>query len=156
MRCKRHNSSRARAGGVLTRYISAFLLALILPAVVIAAPLRYCAGQNGHRAIEIAHAKVLTHAGPDAKHSIAPEDVRHTPHVSGSDCEDKLLLPLVAKSKPRCVPRPSVEPVLGRDFHIDLRASTQWLAHLTSRLVVVHLRKPDPRLDTLRTVVLLN
>lgn len=156
MRCKRHKSSRARSAGRLTRYISAFVLALILPAVILAGPLRFCVGQNGHRAIEIAHVKPLTHAEPHAKRSLAPEDMRHIPHVSGSDCQDKLLLPLVAKSKPRCVPRPSLEPVLGRDFQIDFKASARWLANLTERLADVHLRKTDPRLHTLRTVVLLN
>lgn len=156
MRCKKHNSSGARSAGRLTRYISAFVLALILPTAILAGPLRFCAGQNGHRAIEIAHAKVLTYAEPHVKRSLAPEDMQHTPHVSCSDCQDKLLLPLVAKSKPRCVPRPSVEPVLGRDFQIDFKASARWLAHLTARLADVHLSKPDPRLHSLRTVVLLN
>ena len=156
MRCKRHNSSGVRSVGKLTRYISAFVLALILPAVILAGPLRFCVGQNGHRAIEIAHAKLLTHAEPHAKRSLALEDMRHIPHVSGFDCQDKLLLPLVAKSKPRCVPRPSLEPVLGRDFQIDFKASARWLANLTARLADLHLRKTDPRLHTLRTVVLLN
>ncbi|WP_177228104.1 hypothetical protein [Hyphomicrobium facile] len=137
------------------------MLALILPAAVIAGPLRFCVGENGHRAIEIAHANDFTHAKPAqatpaVKRSAALEDVRSTQHVTGPHCQDKLLLPVVAKSKARCVRRPSVEPVVVRDFRARFSSSTQRQAHLASRLAAVHLRKHDPRLDTLRTVVLLN
>ncbi len=156
MRCKKHNSSWPRSKGVLIRYISAFVLALILPAAVIAGPLRYCAGQNGHRAIEIAHAQHFTHAAPAGKRSIALEDVSSTLHVIGSHCLDKLLLPVVATSRACCVPRPSVEPMLGRGFCIDLRTSAQRLTHIASRLAADHRSQPNPLLDTIRTVVLLN
>jgi len=154
MRSRKHQSSRANSLGWLTRCVAAFMLALLLPAAVLAAPLRYCMGQSGHRAIEFVHAKVSSHANSTAKDGASLEGASRDPHVIGSYCQDRLLLPVVKKSKSSVAPRRSSDPVLSNNFRFDLRASVQRPSHLASRLA--ELRQPDPHLVTLKTVVLLN
>lgn len=143
--------------GLLTRLIAAFMLAVFLPATVIAAPLRYCMGQNGHRAIEFVHAKHGFHANTQvALGALLLEPRRSALHVLGPHCQDKLLLPVAAKSEKRFLAAPNHAPVLRPDPSFHLTANAKRRANCKLHVAASRVCETDPRLRTRRTVVLLN
>lgn len=156
MKSQKQGSLHTGALVWLRRCSAAFMLALLLPAAVLAAPLRYCMGQDGHRAIEFVHAKVFAHANSVVKDGAGLEAGLRDTHVVDPYCRDRLILPIVAKSKSWAAPRPSDDPVASNDFRFSPRVSAEKCARPARRLVILHLQKPDPRLVALRTVVLLN
>lgn len=141
----------------LIRAVAAFMLVVFSPAAVMAAPLRYCLGQNGHRAIELVHAKDGAHASrfADGARSLL-ELLRSDHHVWGQHCEDKVLFPVVAKAEKRFVGAPAPDPAIGKDsrFHgtTDAKRRSLRVLHPGTRQP----RRIDPRLLTLKTVVLRN
>lgn len=156
MRNRKSVLSRAGSFGWLTRCVAAFMLTLLLPAAVLAAPLGYCMGKNGHRAIEFVHVKVSFHANSARNDGASLEGRSHDPRAFGAFCLDRLLLPVVAKWKSCDAPRPNSDAIVSNCFRGDLRARFQPRSHLMLRLALLHRPQPDPRLAALRTVVLLN
>ncbi len=149
-----HMSERNRR---LIRLLAGLLLAVFLPANVIAAPLLYCVGHNGHRAIEFVHAKNWTHATSEPEDGALAEPSRSDLNIRGSHCLDRLLLSAVAKPEARGIPVPyPTEPILGSNPHFQLSAHSKKRAQRPSRFATSHFQRSDPRLRTLRTVVLLN
>lgn len=138
----------------LKRFVATFLLVLLLPAAVLAAPLRHCLGQDGHRAIEFVHWKGVSHAVTEIDDIAALEGLSRDPHVTNPNCQDRLLLPVAAK-RDFCSPRQlGGDPPVAHDF--CFHASPSALRHQASPCTPPNLPRPDPRLATLRTVELLN
>lgn len=148
--------SRVSSLGWLSRCVAAFMLTVLLPATVLAMPFRYCVGQDGHRAIEFVHAKVYPPANSKTLRGASWESMLRDPHVLDPYCQDRLLLPVIAKSASCAAPRPSSDPVVSNDFRFDLRTRYRWRSHPALRLALLQRPQPDSRLVTLRTVVLLN
>jgi len=149
--------SRTRDGnGWLTRLIAALMLAMLLPATVFAASLRYCEGENGHRGIEVAHAND-SHAAPGINGSAPPFDVAlGALRFTNSHCQDRLLLPEVAEREACHSRPPRPESVLEPISRFPVNAHPKRRISHAGRLTASYPRPPDPRLVTLRTVVLLN
>lgn len=139
------------------RLTAVFVLAIFLPAAVIAAPLRYCVGQNGHRAIELLHAKDLYQANMRA--SIGAPTPQASPaavHYPTRSCEDKILLPVVAKSDTRFLAAPGQDPAVGSVEGFGLASRAKRLTNSKLHVEYPAARETDPRLRMLKTVVLLN
>lgn len=141
----------------LARFIAALMLILFLPAGVFAGPLRYCLGDNGHQGIELAHSGNSRHGAFSEKYHLADAgpalpDVQ----IQHSRCRDTLLIPVVAKSEKRLAKTLSRNPTSATHPRLSLatRANTQELA--SAHIPVAPLRAVDPRLVTLRTIVLRN
>jgi hypothetical protein len=129
---------------------------VLLPATVFAASLRYCEGENGHRGIEVAHPNE-SHAPPGINRSAPPFDVAlGALHFRNSHCQDRLLLPEAVKREACKIRPPHPEPVLGPIAGSRENARTEGRVGHSARLTASYPRPPDPRLVTLRTVVLLN
>lgn len=156
MKNQKERSFRAGALAWLRHRSAVFMLVLLLPAAVLAAPLRYCTGQDGHRAIEFVHAKVFAHANSTANDGAALEAGLRDTYVIGSYCQDRSIFPIVAKSKSWAAPRPNDDPVARNDFRFSPRVSAKKCARPAQRRAILHSQKPDPHLVALRTVVLLN
>lgn len=139
----------------LQKLIAALMLAMLLPATVFAASLRCCEGENGHWAVEFAHAKD-PHATPGMSGSAPSFDVALASHLIGPHCQDRLLLPEAAKLEACCSRPPRAEPVLGPISHSQVNARAAGRVGHAGRSTASYLQPPDPRLVTLRTVVLLN
>lgn len=142
--------------GWLTRFIAALILSVLLPATVFAASLRYCVGEDGHQEIEFAHAKD-SHAPPGVNRGAPSLDVALGAfRLSGPHCQDRLLLPELAKPEAchRRTSRP--EPVLGPLHRSPLDARPKRRVGQAGRLTTSDIHPPDPRLVSIRTVVLLN
>lgn len=139
------------------RLLASFLLAVMLPAAVLAAPLRYCIGQNGHRGIEFVHAKGSSHtySGVKARLHTADHSVG-TPHIIGSHCEDRQLLPTAAKPASCIRATPVPQPLLDKHYRLHIKSDTKERATRPALWPRSDFRHPDPRLVSLRTVVLLN
>ena len=88
----------------IQKLIAALMLSLLLPATVFAASIRYCEGENGHWAIEFAHAKD-PHAISGIGASAPSFDVALALRLAGTHCQDRLLLPEAAKPE-ACHSRP--------------------------------------------------
>lgn len=136
------------------RFVAAFMLVLLLPAAVLAAPLRYCFGQDGHQAIEFAHWKGISHAVAEIENIDLPGGLSRDRHADGRSCQDRLLLPLAAKRDFCNPPRSSGDPAIASNFRFN--ATRCALRHPTSQFAPQNVPRPDPRLATLRTVELLN
>jgi hypothetical protein len=152
--CKSQPSER---NGTLLRFVAAFMLALFLPAAVIAAPLRYCEGKDGHRAIEFVHTKGAFRTDTQAAHpKLLFETTAAAAHVASSHCHDKLLLPVVAKSDQRSLQTASHGPLPLPYPKDNARARVLKQKAVPLEASASRARHIDPRLRTLRTVVLLN
>ena len=142
---------------LLIRFIAAFMLALFLPVGVLAGPLRYCLGQDGHRAIEFVHAKDFSHVNPTVTYRPPVLDpARIGFHIEHAHCRDTLLLPAIAKSEKRLAKTPHRDPVPGTAARFHLAAHAKRRAHIKLSVPASRVPQTDPRLSTLRTVVLLN
>ena len=142
---------------LLVRFIAAFVLTLFLPACVLAGPLRYCFGHNAHRAIEFVHAMNFAHVNPIVKHRppvLDPAGIGF--HIQHAHCRDTLLLPVIAKSEKRLAKTPNRDPVPGTAARFHLATHAKWRAHNKLSVLASRVSQTDPRLSTLRTVVLLN
>lgn len=132
------------------------MLAVLLPATVFAASLRYCKGENGHRGIELAHAKDFR-ATPGINRSAPSVDVAlGALHLTGQHCQDRFLLPEATKPEACHSRPPRPESVLEPISRFQVNAHTKRRIVHAGRLTASYPRPPDPRLVTLRTVVLLN
>jgi hypothetical protein len=140
----------------IKKLIAALMLCVLLPATVFAASLRYCAGEDGRQEIEFAHAKD-SHATPGMNRSAPSFYVAlDALHLAGPHCQDRLLLPEAAKPE-ACHRRPSrPEPALGPIFRSQVNACLKRRVGPAGRLTALYLKPPDPRLVSIRTVVLLN
>ena len=136
--------------GPLIRFLAALILAAFLPATVIAAPLRYCIGQ-------FVHVKDGFHANTQAAlRTLLLEPTHSALHVLGPHCQDKPLLPIVAKPEKRYLWAPNHEPGLRPDPSPHPTASAHWRTKGQLQVAAPRLPHTDPRLRTRRTVVLLN
>jgi hypothetical protein len=135
----------------IQKLITALMLAVLLPATVFAASLRYCKGENGHRGIEVAHLNDA-HAPPGINRTAPP----FAPHFTNSHCQDRLLLPEAASRETCRIRPPHPEPVLRPIAGSEGNAHTEGRVSHAGRLTASYPRPPDPRLVPLRTVVLLN
>lgn len=140
-----------RGRGLLIRLVAGLMLSIFLPAAVIGAPLRYCTGENGHRAIEFVHTNNYSHVAtrPD-------RDMRvHGAQLGGPHCKDKLLLPVVAKFEKRHLAPPDKIRVPGCNVSFAVAAHA-WRGANTASPIQTSSPRSDPRVLALRTVVLLN
>jgi hypothetical protein len=141
-----------RGRGFLIRLVAGLMLTLLLPAAVIAAPLRYCTGENGHRAIEFVHTNNCPHVATRPN-----RDMRvHGAHLAGPHCKDKLLLPVVAKFEKRLLAPPDKIRVPGYKVRFSVATHAGRGANTASPIQTSPSHRSDPRVLTLRTVVLLN
>jgi hypothetical protein len=142
---------------LLIRFIAALMLALFLPLGVLAGPLRYCLGHDGHRAIEFVHANNFSHVDSTVTHRPPVLDSAGIGfHIEHAHCRDTLLLPVIAKSEKRLAKSPNRDPVPGTAARFHLAAHAKWRAHGKFLVLPSRVSQTDPRLSTLRTVVLLN
>ena len=139
----------------IQKLIAALMLAMLLPATVFAASLRYCEGENGQWGIEFAHAE-NPHATLGMSASAPSFDVALALHLAGPHCQDRLLLPEAAKPKACHSRPPRPEPVLGPISHSQVNGRSERRVGHVSKLTESYLQSLDPRLVALRTVVLLN
>lgn len=138
------------------RLIAALVLAFMLPASVLAAPMRYCVGQNGHRGIEFVLAKHCSHENADVKSSAGLIDFSiGALHVVGSHCQDRLLVPEVTKPDACRIATSHPEPVLPPGFRAQKPAPTKPSSQAARRFAPGFWYL-DLRLVCLRTIVLLN
>ncbi len=141
----------------LARFIAALMLIVFLPAGVFAGPLRYCLGDNGHQGIELAHSANSRHGAFTEKHQLAEaRPALPDAQIQHSNCRDTLLIPVITKSEKRFGKTLSRNPSSATHERLSLaaRANTHELA--SARIPAAPLRAVDPRLVTLRTIVLLN
>jgi hypothetical protein len=137
------------------KVVAVLMLAMLLPATVLAASLRYCAGENGHRGIEFAHVKNF-HATPGMNGNAPSLDVAlEILHLAGPHCQDRLLLPEAAKPEACHSRLPRPEPVIGPISRSQINARPERRVGSARRLTA-SLQLPDPRLVSIRTIVLRN
>ncbi len=142
---------------IVMRLTAIFLLAIFLPAAAIAAPLRYCVGQNGHRAIELWHAKDLHQAKMHASIRVpAPQRSPAAVHYPMRKCVDKILLPIVAQSDARFLAAAGQDPTVESVDELRLASRAKRLTNVKLHVEYPTARQSDPRLRMLKTVVLLN
>jgi hypothetical protein len=142
---------------LLIRFIAAFMLTLVLPVGVLAGPLRYCLGHDGHRTIEFVHAKDFSHVNPAVAHRPPVLDpARIGFHIEHAHCRDTLLLLVIAKSEKRLAKAPNRDPVPGTAARFHLAAHAKRRTHSKLSVPASRVSRTDPRLSALRTVVLLN
>lgn len=140
----------------LTRFIASAMLVLLFPAMVFAAPLRYCIDQIGHRAIEFVHGKGISHEDSETQVVRPLESPSAEHHTERPSCQDKLLLPVGAKPD-SCGPSPPRYPnAIAAEYRFKNPGRAKLRPHLKWRPAVVYTPRRDQRLVTLRTVVLLN
>jgi hypothetical protein len=138
------------------KLIAALMLAVLLPSTVFAASLRYCMGENGHRGIELAHAKD-SRPTPGINRSAPSVDVAlGTLHLTGQHCQDRLLLPAAAKSEACQIRPPRPESVLEPVPRSQVNVRPKRRVDQASSITASYRQPPDPRLAAIRTVVLLN
>jgi hypothetical protein len=137
----------------LRRFISAFLIIVLMPATVMAGPLRLCLGQDGHRQIEFVHGGHHDHdqVAPDSKW---PSTVSQLP--SGRTCLDLALL--TESTSPNTLQKSTVgdqdsQPIAALLPVFEV-LSAPWSAALAVKIPEPG-EIPDPRLQALRTVILL-
>ena len=140
------------------RAIAIVTLVVFLPASVLAGtPLRYCVGDDGHRAIEF----VLTsnhHAAAQHGHAVDCNDPAEHHAAPSSGCSDTPLLSVAQKPGPTA----QFEQVFILD---DLLPTLTVLSAIAAVPVLadapmadprpLHSERREPQLDALRTVVLL-
>jgi len=132
------------------------MLAILLPTSVFAAPLLYCVNGDGHRAVEFVHTKDRVHEEISFEH-VQPVDVSHIkPHVLGSHCRDRVLLPDIAKPEACRIAAPGPQPLVVPAFRQRSESALARRCILLADALVLEAAYPDPRLVALRTVVLLN
>lgn len=155
-RAKSMRSQARNGNGWLFRLVAGLMLAVMLPASVFAAPLRYCVGQNGHRGLEFVHAKECSHADAEAKSCARLIDVEFGALVLGSHCQDRVLLPEAAKPEACSITGPGAEPSGAAPERLQVQSNPRKWTKWSPRQSVAHVRHLDPRLVSLKTVVLLN
>lgn len=138
------------------KLIAALMLAVLLPATVFAASLRYCMGENDHRGIELAHAKDA-HPPPGINRSAPSVDVAlGALHLTDQHCHDRLLLPAAAKPEACQIRPPRPESVLEPVSRFQVNSRSKRRADQASSVTAFYRQPPDPRLASIRTVVLRN
>lgn len=156
MTIKRDQYPHANRNGPLLRRVAAVMLVLLLPATVGAAPLRYCTGLNGHRAIEFAHHRdgyhQNTHLAPRPRSQMTAHS---TFDVHGPNCHDKPLLPVAAKWEKRDHEALRQVPVQRQASWLNPWAKFAGNPYLKSGVAASRARYADPRLRPHRTIVLL-
>lgn len=155
MRERRQEFAQRKARSA--RFIAALMLILFLPAGVFAGQLRYCLGDNGHQGIELAHSGSSRQGAFTEKHHLADagpalSDVQ----IQHSRCRDTILIPVVAKSEKRLAKTLSRNPTSATHLRLSLAARTNTQEHASAHIPAAPLRVVDPRLVTLRTIVLRN
>lgn len=144
----------------LRRFIAILLLIVFVPATVMAGPMRLCLGQDGHRAIELAHGS--------AHH------VDHAPVLVLNDGENpNYETALVSTDLPSCIDlnlmsaavsaaQPSGSKQASSDsidaVSVVLTVSYDWMLIPPPRQRLIARQsepRPAPKLAVLRTVILL-
>lgn len=147
-------------GSWLSRIIAAAMLAILLPAAVLAGPMRHCMAPDGHQKIEFLHPWDVRHA---SRYEGRPEGRQHFettghPHIEDQPCVDRALLAKAAgllEKRPKATgPHLCSKPFAVWSFTWK-HANGAWTDVTPSRARLRH-DFVDPRLADLRTVVLLN
>ena len=158
-RAKSMRSQTRNRNGWLIRLVAGPMLAVMLPASVFAAPLRYCVGQNGHHGIEFVHAKDFSRSSPSVTGVSSARLIDlslEAAHAIGSHCEDRVLLPQAAKLKVARIVAPNPERDLGTLFRLRLSFDQKNRVKHAAGPSATRSLQSDPRLVSIRTVVLLN
>jgi hypothetical protein len=139
----------------MRRVLTVLLLALFIPATLVAGSLRLCIGNDGHRMVEFAHNSM--HHQNDQVADVKKENVSHTVNVeNGPDCID-IGLQATAAVTFSSIKKPSTDD----GGHSPLHIATTPLAFQPEQITVassgcaVSRVAGDPRLDALSTVILL-
>ncbi|MEZ5900046.1 MAG: hypothetical protein R3D51_11210 [Hyphomicrobiaceae bacterium] len=138
----------------MRRSLTVLLLALFIPATVVAGSMRLCIGNDGHRMVEFVHSSM--HHQNDHVVDVAPEKASQTVSLeNGPDCID-IGLQATATVTFSSIKKQSTDD--GGDSPLQIGTTPlvfqpeQILVASSSYAVAL---SGDPRLDALSTVILL-
>lgn len=138
----------------MRRVLTVLLLALFIPATVVAGSMRLCIGNDGHRMVEFAHSSM--HHQNDQVADVAHEKVSQSASLeNGPDCID-IGLQATATSTFSSIKKQSTDDGGKMPFHVGAIPLVLPLAQIVvaTNGYAVPL-SGDPRLDALSTVFLL-
>jgi hypothetical protein len=139
----------------MRRVLTALLLALFIPATVVAGPMRLCIGNDGHQMVEFVHGSM--HHQNDQLTDVAHEKASQTANLeNGPDCVD-IGLQATATATFSSIKKQSTDDGGDSPFQIASPPSAfQLQQDLVASGGYAELRAAgDPRLDALSTVILL-
>lgn len=138
----------------MRRVLTALLLALFIPATVVAGPMRLCIGNDGHQMVEFVHGSM--HHQNDQLTDVAHEKASQTANLeNGPDCVD-IGLQATATATFSSIKKQSTDDGGNMPFHVGATPLVLPPAQIAvaSNGYAVPL-SGDPRLDALSTVILL-
>lgn len=138
----------------LHRIIAALLILVLVPATVLAGPMRLCLGQDGHRKIEFIHGGHQTSGIVDGATTKASDHIE-APSPMGRSCIDLALL--TESPSPHAVQKSTLGGGDPQPLLAFLVAPPDIIGpaapHACDKPATTSTR--DPRLEALRTVILL-
>ncbi|MBA2124938.1 hypothetical protein DLM45_01690 [Hyphomicrobium methylovorum] len=139
----------------MRRVLTALLLALFIPATLVAGSMRLCIGNDGHRMVEFVHSSM--HHQNDQVADLAHEKASQTDSLkNGPDCVD-IALQATTTVTFSSIKKQSTDDGGNSPLQIapiPLAFQPEQIRVASSRYAVPHVSS-DPRLDALSTVILL-